>query len=148
MLKITQVKSAIRRKQDHKDTLRALGLKRLHHTVYQEDTESVRGMVRKIGYMLEVSEVDAPEAPADGGAKAQAAPAPASQPSEPEQVTDVADEPEADELPDEDMFPDQADDAATPGDAPAEESGAGEPEADATEAEAEEEPAAEEKTEE
>ncbi|GAB4243169.1 MAG: hypothetical protein Kow00129_02100 [Thermoleophilia bacterium] len=70
MLKITQVKSAIRRKQDHKDTLRALGLKRLHQTVYQEDTPVVRGMVRKVGYMLEVSETEGPGAEAAGGEEA------------------------------------------------------------------------------
>lgn len=59
MLKITQVKSGIDRKQDHKDTLRALGFKRMGQTVYQDDTPVIRGMVRKISYMLEVAEVEA-----------------------------------------------------------------------------------------
>jgi large subunit ribosomal protein L30 len=59
VLKITQVKSGIDRKQDHKDTLRALGFKRMGQTVYQDDTPVIRGMVRKVSYMLEVAEVEA-----------------------------------------------------------------------------------------
>jgi len=58
MLKITQVKSAIGRKQDHKDTLRALGISRMGQSVYQDDNPVIRGMVRKIEYMLTVTEVD------------------------------------------------------------------------------------------
>jgi large subunit ribosomal protein L30 len=58
MLKITQVKSAIGRKQDHKDTLRALGISRMGQSVYQDDNPVIRGMVRKIQYMLQVTEVD------------------------------------------------------------------------------------------
>lgn len=58
MLKITQVKSAIGRKQDHKDTLRALGISRMGQTVYQDDNAVIQGMIRKVVYMLAVSEVD------------------------------------------------------------------------------------------
>jgi large subunit ribosomal protein L30 len=58
MLKITQVKSAIGRKQDHKDTIRALGISRMGQTVYQDDNPVIRGMVRKVRYMLTVAEVD------------------------------------------------------------------------------------------
>jgi large subunit ribosomal protein L30 len=53
-LEITQVKSAIGRRPDHRGTLRALGLKRIGHTVVQEDTRVIRGMVNKIAYLLEV----------------------------------------------------------------------------------------------
>jgi large subunit ribosomal protein L30 len=59
MLRITQVKSQIGRKQDHKGTLLALGIRRMGQTVYHEDSPSVRGMVNKIGYMLDVTEVEA-----------------------------------------------------------------------------------------
>ena len=58
MLRIKQVRSAIGRKQGHKDTLRALGISRMGQRVYQDDNPVIRGMIRKIGYMLEVSEVD------------------------------------------------------------------------------------------
>jgi large subunit ribosomal protein L30 len=53
-LEITQVKSEIGSPQDHRGTLRALGLKRMHHTVVHEDTPVVRGMIRKVAYLLEV----------------------------------------------------------------------------------------------
>jgi large subunit ribosomal protein L30 len=59
MLKIRQIRSKIGRKQDHKDTLHALGIRRMGQTVYREDNPSIRGMVNKIGYLLEVTEVDA-----------------------------------------------------------------------------------------
>ncbi len=59
MLKITQVKSSINRKQDHKATLRALGITRMGQTVYHDDNPVIRGMVHKISYMLDVAEVDA-----------------------------------------------------------------------------------------
>ena len=58
MLKIKQVRSAIGRKQDHKDTLRALGITRMGQTVYHDDNPVIRGMVRKVQYMLEVAEVE------------------------------------------------------------------------------------------
>lgn len=58
MLKITQVKSRIDRKKDHKATLDALGLTRLGQTVYHEDTPAIRGMVEKISYLLKVEKVD------------------------------------------------------------------------------------------
>jgi large subunit ribosomal protein L30 len=58
MLKITQVKSRINRKKDHKATLDALGISRMNQTVYHEDSPAIRGMVLKVRYMLEVSEVD------------------------------------------------------------------------------------------
>jgi large subunit ribosomal protein L30 len=56
-LEITQVKSGIGRRPDHRGTLRALGLKRIGHTVVQEDTPVIRGMVNKVSYLLEVRPV-------------------------------------------------------------------------------------------
>ncbi len=56
-LEITQIKSAIGRRPDHRGTLRALGLKRIGHTVVQEDTPVIRGMVNKVAYLLEVRPV-------------------------------------------------------------------------------------------
>ncbi len=61
MLKITQVKSRINRKKDHKATLDALGISRMGQTVYHEDTPTIRGMVRKIEYMLQVEVIDIKE---------------------------------------------------------------------------------------
>ena len=57
MLKITQVKSRINRKKDHKATLDALGISRMHQTVYHEDSPAIRGMIHKVEYMVEVEVV-------------------------------------------------------------------------------------------
>jgi large subunit ribosomal protein L30 len=56
-LKIVQTKSRYGRLQSHKDCLIGLGLRRIGHSVVVEDTPAVRGMVRKIQYMVQVKEV-------------------------------------------------------------------------------------------
>ncbi len=56
-LRITWVKSAIGYAKDQKDTVRALGLRRLNHTVDQPDRPSIRGMVDKIRHLVKVEEV-------------------------------------------------------------------------------------------
>lgn len=55
-LRITQLKSGIGYPADQRATLRALGLKRINHTVEQADTESVRGMVFKVKHLVQVEE--------------------------------------------------------------------------------------------
>ncbi|MGB4441827.1 MAG: 50S ribosomal protein L30 [Coriobacteriia bacterium] len=57
MLRITQVKSAIGFPKDQKATVRALGLKRMNHTVEQADTPVIRGMVFKVKHLVHVDEV-------------------------------------------------------------------------------------------
>jgi large subunit ribosomal protein L30 len=56
-LRITWRKSAIGYAKDQKATIRVLGLKRLGHTVEQDDTRSVRGMIHKVRHLVEVEEV-------------------------------------------------------------------------------------------
>ena len=56
-LKITQVRSAIRRKENQKRTIKALGLHRLHHTVIQPDIPQIRGMIRKVAHLVDVEEI-------------------------------------------------------------------------------------------
>ncbi|MCS7275466.1 MAG: 50S ribosomal protein L30 [Dehalococcoidia bacterium] len=56
-LRITWRKSAIGYRRDQKETIRALGLKRLGHTVVHEDTPSIRGMIFKVRHLLTVEEV-------------------------------------------------------------------------------------------
>ena len=51
-LKVTLVKSLIGTKQSHRDCVRGLGLRRLHHTVELEDTPAVRGMINKVYYLV------------------------------------------------------------------------------------------------
>ena len=56
-LKITQIRSAIDRKFDQKQTIRALGIRRLQGTVVHEDTPQIRGMIAKVTHLLRVEEV-------------------------------------------------------------------------------------------
>ena len=56
-LRITWTKSAIGYSKDQKATVRALGLKRLHHEVEQDDTRDVRGMIDKVRHLVVVEEV-------------------------------------------------------------------------------------------
>ena len=53
-VKITQVKSAIRRPADQKRTLIALGIKKLNKTREMEDSPTVMGMIRKVENLLKV----------------------------------------------------------------------------------------------
>ncbi len=55
-LKITQVRSAINRVEKQKRTIRALGIRRLHHTVIHEDTPQIRGMIRVVHHLVKVEE--------------------------------------------------------------------------------------------
>ena len=57
-LKITQTKSGIGYKQNQKDTLRSLGLKRMHDTVVKEDRPEIRGMVQTVTHLVTVEEVE------------------------------------------------------------------------------------------
>lgn len=51
-VKITLVKSVIGTKEDHRATVRGLGLRRLNSSSVLEDTPAVRGMIRKVAYLL------------------------------------------------------------------------------------------------
>jgi large subunit ribosomal protein L30 len=55
-LKITQVRSAIGLPKDQKATVRALGIHRMHETVEQADTPTVRGMIFKVKHLVSVEE--------------------------------------------------------------------------------------------
>ena len=55
-IKVTLIRSPIGALPRHRECVRGLGLKRMHHTVELEDTSSVRGMVNKIDYMVRVEE--------------------------------------------------------------------------------------------
>jgi large subunit ribosomal protein L30 len=51
-LKVTLVKSPIGALESHRACVRGLGLKRLHQTVELQDTAAVRGMIRKVDYLV------------------------------------------------------------------------------------------------
>ena len=57
MLKIKLIKSTIGYKPKAKATVAALGLKKLNHYVIKSDTPQIRGMLKKIEFLVNVSEV-------------------------------------------------------------------------------------------
>lgn len=57
-LKITQVRSKIGTKQNHRETLRSLGLKRINDTVIKDDRPEFRGMILTVRHLVKVEEVD------------------------------------------------------------------------------------------
>lgn len=56
-LKITQTKGLVGTPPDQRGTMRALGLKRIGHTVVKEDRPEIRGMVFKVKHLVEVEEI-------------------------------------------------------------------------------------------
>ena len=56
-LRVKWVKSAIGYARDQKDTIRALGLRKLQHTVEVEDNPAMRGMIRKVSHLVRVEEI-------------------------------------------------------------------------------------------
>lgn len=51
-LEITQVRSVIGHPQKHRRIIKALGLKRIRHTVIHRDTPVIRGMLKKVPHLV------------------------------------------------------------------------------------------------
>jgi len=56
VVRVTLVKSPIGYSKRHKDTIKALGLRRMHQTVEHEDTPVLRGMLAKVAHLVEIAE--------------------------------------------------------------------------------------------
>lgn len=56
-LKITLVKSPISSLRDQQDTVKALGLHKVNHTVEQPDNACIRGMIFKVRHLVKVEEI-------------------------------------------------------------------------------------------
>jgi len=56
-LRITLVRSPIGYTQRQKDTVRSLGLKRMHQMVERPDSPQLRGMINAVSHLVEVEEV-------------------------------------------------------------------------------------------
>lgn len=56
-LKITQVRSAIGYEKSQGLTVRALGLRRIRHTVVQTDNDAIRGMIHKVRHLVTFEKV-------------------------------------------------------------------------------------------
>ena len=57
-LKITQTRSEIGSKDNQRQTLRSLGLKRVRDVVVKEDRPEIRGMVQTVTHLVAVEEVE------------------------------------------------------------------------------------------
>ncbi len=56
-LRVTLVRSPNGKIGKHRDTVRGLGLRRMHHSVELQDTPEIRGMINKVNYLVQVEEV-------------------------------------------------------------------------------------------
>ena len=56
-IRVKLVRSTNGRLESHKACVRGLGLRRINHIRELEDTPEVRGMIRKVSYMVECEEV-------------------------------------------------------------------------------------------
>ena len=55
-VKVTLTRSPFGKIKSHRESVRGLGLRRMHQTVEVEDTPCTRGMINKAYYMLKVEE--------------------------------------------------------------------------------------------
>jgi large subunit ribosomal protein L30 len=56
-IRITQLRSGIGYDQRQRAALRGLGLRRIRHSVELEDTAAVRGLILKVGHLVQVEDV-------------------------------------------------------------------------------------------
>ncbi len=57
-LRITQVRSAVGRQKVQRRVLQALGIKGHQRAAVHDDTPAIRGMIAKVDYLVEVTEVE------------------------------------------------------------------------------------------
>jgi large subunit ribosomal protein L30 len=57
-LKITQVRSGIGRSKAQNKTLEGLGLRGPHKSVILQDTDAIRGMIRKVSHLVTIEAAD------------------------------------------------------------------------------------------
>ncbi len=55
-IKITQIKSTIGYRQRTKDTLKALGLKKINHSVVKVTNDAVLGMTKHVSHLILIEE--------------------------------------------------------------------------------------------
>ncbi len=56
-VRITQVRSTIKRPETQKRTIQALGLGKINRSVEKENTESIAGMIRKVSHLVKVEAI-------------------------------------------------------------------------------------------
>ena len=55
-LEITLTRSVIGRPEDQRETVKALGLRKLNQTVEHQDNAAIRGMINKVSHLVTVKE--------------------------------------------------------------------------------------------
>ncbi|KAB2329636.1 50S ribosomal protein L30 [Cytobacillus gottheilii] len=55
-LEVTLTRSVIGRPQDQRETVKALGLRKMHQTVEHQDNAAIRGMINKVAHLVTVKE--------------------------------------------------------------------------------------------
>ncbi|GLY12768.1 MULTISPECIES: 50S ribosomal protein L30 [Bacillaceae] len=55
-LSITLTRSLIGRPKDQRETVKALGLRKMHQTVEHQDNAAIRGMINKVSHLVTVNE--------------------------------------------------------------------------------------------
>lgn len=55
-IQVKLVRSPIGYEKSQKETVRALGLKRMHQTIEHDDTSTIRGMINKVKHLVSVTE--------------------------------------------------------------------------------------------
>ncbi|XJZ27456.1 50S ribosomal protein L30 [Bacillota bacterium Lsc_1132] len=55
-LEITLTRSLIGRSEDQRETVKALGLRKVNQTVEQQDNAAIRGMINKVAHLVTVKE--------------------------------------------------------------------------------------------
>ena len=56
-IRVTKVKSVIKRPENQKRTMEALGLRKMNQTVEHEDTPNILGMIRKVNHLVSVETI-------------------------------------------------------------------------------------------
>jgi large subunit ribosomal protein L30 len=57
-LKVTQIKSTIGAKRNHRESMRTLGLRKIRQSTVREDTPQVRGLIHTVRHLVTVEEID------------------------------------------------------------------------------------------
>lgn len=56
-VRITQIRSTIKRPETQKRTIQALGLGKINRSVEKENTDSIAGMIRKVSHLVKVEDI-------------------------------------------------------------------------------------------
>lgn len=56
-LRVTQIRSIIDRPQDQKRTIKALGLRKINHSIEVEANPAIVGMLKKVSHLIAIEQI-------------------------------------------------------------------------------------------